>query len=64
MNTLATNEHDVPRKAWLGSVAVAVAYEGFLAQGVQTWVLGDAPRYPFVVIILSVLQSEVSTGRV
>merc|ERR1719445_1687558 len=28
----------------LGLVAVAVAYEGPLAQGVQTWVLGDAPR--------------------
>jgi len=32
------------RKAWLGSVAVAVAYEGLLAQGAQAWVLGDTPR--------------------
>ena len=41
----------VPRKAWLGSVGVAVAYEGLLAEGAQTWVLGDAPRYQFIVIL-------------
>ena len=44
MATYITSEHHVSRKAWLGSVGVAVAYEGLLAQGVQTWVLGDAPR--------------------
>ena len=40
-----TREHHFLRKAWLGSVAVAVAYEGLLAQGAQAWVLGDSPRY-------------------
>ena len=49
----ATNEHHDHRKAWLASVAVAVAYEGLLAQGVQSWVLGDAPRYKFDSIIQS-----------
>ena len=53
LNDSRLNEHPrlqvttmfVPRKAWLGSVGVAVAYEGLLAEGAQTWVLGDAPRY-------------------
>ena len=51
MATYITSEHHVSRKAWLGSVGVAVAYEGLLAQGVQTWVLGDAPRCKVIVII-------------
>ena len=48
MATYITSEHHVSRKAWLGSVGVAVAYEGLLAEGAQTWVLGDAPRYQFI----------------
>ena len=59
LNDSRLNEHPhlqvttvfVPRKAWLGSVGVAVAYEGLLAEGAQTWVLGDAPRYQFIVIL-------------
>ena len=43
---------------------MAVAYEGLLAEGAQTWVLGDAPRYHFVVFIVSVFQSYSRQGLI